>query len=83
MHFNQNKLKMVVNNMSNIHVSLDVLSTLTLCSRVNYNNNFCMASPEVIVQGYSVKKLLLKLKAVLRGTICMNLIQFSNLFIQI
>ena len=71
MHFNQNKLKMVVNNMSNIHVSLDVLSTLTLCSRVNYNNNFCMASPEVIVQGYSVKKLLLKLKAVLRGTICM------------
>ena len=57
--------------MSYIHVSLDILSTLTLCSRVNYNNNFWMASPEVIVQGYSVKELLLKLKAVLHGTICM------------
>ena len=57
--------------MSYIHVSLDVFSTLTLYSRVNYNNNFFMASPEVIVQGYFVKKLLLKLKAVLRGTICM------------
>ena len=34
------------------------------CSRVNYrnyNNKFCMASPEVVIQSCSVKKLLLKL----------------------
>ena len=68
-HFNQIKLKMAMtaNNMSNIHVSPYVLSTLigpsTYCSRViyiNHKNKFCMASPEAVVRQCSVKKLHLK-----------------------
>ena len=35
-HFNQIKLKMAANNMSNVHVSPDVLSTLLLLQQVTY-----------------------------------------------
>ena len=40
------------------------------CSRVtyiNYNKNFCMASPEAVVQRCCVQKLLLKLRTELTG----------------
>ena len=56
---------MAANNMSSTHLSPDILSILLLLQqgnlyKVNYNNKFCMAPPQAVVQRCSVKKLLLK-----------------------
>ena len=67
-HFNQIKLKMAANNISNIHRCPDVLSTLMLLQQ----GKFCMASREAVVQRYSVKKLLLKLKQNSQESTCVG-----------
>ena len=65
-------------------VSPDVFSCLMLLQQgklyINYNNKFCMASPEAVVQKCSLKKLLLKF---LGASILMNICElrkFKNSF---
>ena len=52
---------MAANNLSNIHVSPKVILTLILLQQENLRKlqQFCMASPEVVVRTCSVEKLLL------------------------
>ena len=61
--FHQIKSKMTANNISSIHVSLDVPSTLMslqLGNLYKLQQHFCMTSPQAVVRRCSVKKLLLK-----------------------
>ena len=60
---------MAAYNMSNIHVSPDVLSTLLLLQQGNLyklQQKLCMTSPEAVVRRWSVKKLLLKQRRIHR-----------------
>ena len=63
-HFNQIKLKIAANGMSNAHVSPDVLSNLMLLQqgkRYELQQQILHTSSESVVQRFSVKKMLLKL----------------------
>ena len=66
---------MAANNMSNTHVSPEVLSTLMLLQQGNLHKlhqTFCMASAEVVVLRCSIKKLLLKLTQNLQENTCVG-----------
>ena len=64
---------MAANNMSNVHVSPDVLFNFTIIAAgnlyiINYNEKLSMASPEAVVRRCSVKKVFLKLCRIHRKT---------------